>query len=146
MKEDHLDVAQILTLFFHALYKILKKEISALGLENPKRGSIYMVSCTRNNPPYWGNFIRALIWKRSVPASRVKVDPPWLFIKLFNIQILRYPSSFEFPSFNLSVWALLCFFAFVMWSCALYLKVRKYVTLGEPWVVPGRRVILPFQT
>ena len=84
-------------------------------------------------------FPSVYIWEKGVPASRVKVDPPWLFIKLFNIQIPRYHSSFEFLSFIWWVWALLSLFCF----CKVNLCFKSW-NFENTWhsarrVVPGRR-------
>ena len=71
---------------------------------------------------------QAFIWEKGVPASWVKVDSPWLLIKLFNIQIPIYLSSFEFLSFIRSVWALLSLFCF----CNVNLCFKTW-NFENPW-------------
>ena len=65
----------------------------------------------------------------------------WLFIKLFNVQIPRYLSSFEFLSFIRSVWALLslvCFcnvnLCFKAWNFenTWHSARRELSRVGEP--------------
>ena len=47
-----------------------------------------MVSGTRDNPPYQGNFIVVeRLYQKKLSLLAEKADPTSFFIKLFNIQI-----------------------------------------------------------
>ena len=122
-------------------------------------GLIHMVSGTRDNPPYWGNFIERLYEKKlsllaesNMTLLKYLFKPPDIFLRLSFFPFIR------------SVWALLSLFCFCnenlcfkTWNLenTWHSARRELSRVGDPeclcvliWekVVPPARVTLPAET